>query len=229
MTSRSAEQVPEATQLAPPPDRLVALWEIVSVSFSCLLAEWVVMAFVGRSKLIGGIPVLLAFALMIFSHRVRRESWYSLGFRIDNLLSCSRLLLPPTVIAIVAILLGAWWFNPEGLVLRPLRAHFLTLPPWALLQQYALQGFINQRAQLVFGKGWKSILLVATVFALLHMPNPTLVSLTLIGGVLWAAIYQREPNLYLLALSHAAASFALALSVPPNMIHNLRVGLKYFG
>jgi len=54
--------------------RALAVWEIVSVVVSCLIAEWVVLAFVGRSKLVLAIPVALALALMIFSHRAYGES-----------------------------------------------------------------------------------------------------------------------------------------------------------
>jgi hypothetical protein len=52
----------------------LALWEIVSVVVSCLIAEWVVLAFVGRSKLVLAIPIVLALTLMIVSHRAYGET-----------------------------------------------------------------------------------------------------------------------------------------------------------
>jgi membrane protease YdiL (CAAX protease family) len=82
---------------------------------------------------------------------------------------------------------------------------------------------------LVFGKGIKSILLVGIVFGLLHLPNPLLTVLTLVGGVLWAAIYQRQPNLFALAVSHTIVSITLALTLAQDVFYNLRVGFKYFG
>ena len=54
----------------------LALWEIVSVVVSCLIAEWVVLAFVGANKVVLAIPIVLALALMIFSHRVYEETPY---------------------------------------------------------------------------------------------------------------------------------------------------------
>jgi membrane protease YdiL (CAAX protease family) len=105
----------------------------------------------------------------------------------------------------------------------------LLLPLWALFQQYALQGFINRRAQLVFGLGARSVVLVAVVFSLLHLPNLVLSSLTLIGGLVWAAVYQRQANLFALAASHTVASVSLAIALPLNVINGLRVGFKYFG
>lgn len=206
----------------------LALWEIVSVVISGLIAEWVVLSFVGQSKLIAAIPVVMALGLMWLSHHERGETWRELGFRKDNFLSACRLLLLPTAAALTVIIIAGWLTNPN-LSVGNFRPRFLWLPLWALFQQYALNGFINQRAQIALGKGAKSILLVGIVFSLLHLPNPLLAVVTLLGGFIWAAAYQRQPNLFALALSHSAVSITIALTVSPNLFNSLRVGFKYFG
>lgn len=208
--------------------RALPLWEIASVITSGLIAEWAVLVFVGRSKLVMAIPIALAFALMLFSHLERGETLRDLGLRTDNFLLSCRLLLLPTALAVLVIVTFGW-FTRHASFGAPWRWRFLALPLWALFQQYVLNGFINRRAQMSLGAGPNSIALVAIAFSILHLPSPVLSLLTLAAGATWAFVYQRAPNLYALALSHTIASLTLALTVSPRWLNGLRVGFKYLG
>lgn len=209
--------------------RALALWEVASVTASFLIAEWVVLPFAGNSKLVAAVPVGLAFALMLFSHRERGETAREVGWRLDNFWPAARLLALPVLAAAIVILAAGWLLKSLRFDGRQLMEWALWLPLWGLMQQYVLQGFVNRRAQLALGRGRRSVLLVALIFTLLHLPNPWLAAATFAGGLVWAHVYQRAPNLPALALSHALMSLLLAASLPPALIRSLRVGIKYFG
>src|SRR5688572_10302032 len=207
-------------------DQSLAGWEILSVVSSLLIAEWVVLAFVGNSKLVVAIPVGLAFVFMFLSHRLRGETIRDIGFRLDNFSQALKWLLLPTLLAAILVLFAGWASGGLRFNLAPSRPRFLLLPLWALVQQYVTQGFVNRRAQIWIGSGVQSVLVVAVVFSLLHLPNLPLAGVTFLGGLLWAAAYQRVPNVLAPAVSHAFVSFLIAFCFPSSWLNSLRVGFK---
>lgn len=211
----------------------LALWEILSVFFSILLAEWIVFSIGGGSNLLLAVPVGVAFAFMLISHRLRGESARDIGLRLDNFGQAARLLVLPTAVQTLFLLCVGWLTSSinfarcgggQSILGMPLLGVF-----WGLLQQYALQGFINRRAQVVWGQGWTSVTVVALIFAALHLPNPWLTLATFSGGLVWAYVYQRAPNLFALGLSHGLMTWVLISTVPPQALYHLRVGFKFFG
>ena len=208
--------------------RLLAVWEIVSVIISALIGEWVVLSFFSRYRWMVIVPLALALGLMILSHLVYRETPKDLGFRLDNFWASFRVTLIPTI-AVLILMPIFTWVSGFAFTIRPLQARLLLLPVWALFQQYALQSYINRRMQIVMGQNMLCVLIVALIFAFLHLPNPVLTGLTFVGGLVWAWIYQREPNLFTLSISHTICSLVASICLPPALINNLRVGFKYFG
>lgn len=209
-------------------ERALAVWEIVSVTTSFLIAAWLILPFVGNDKIIWAIPIILAFALMLVSHHLRGETAREIGWRLDNFFAALRLLVVPLLGVLVLIILTGWLMGSLRLEWSQSRPRFLLLPAWGFIQQYVMQGFINRRAQLVWGRGWRSILLVGLIFALMHLPNLWLTLATFLGGVVLAYIYQRVPNLLALALAHGLTSLLLVSTLPPTALHSMRVGFKYF-
>lgn len=214
-------------------DRSLALWEIVSVIISCLIAAWVITAVSGGSSALIIVPIIFAFGFMFWSHRLRGESLKEIGFRHDNFGKAARLLILPMVVGSV-ILIGIGYFYGSIDFFRWRGGGAILGMPllgiaWGLMQQYALQGFINRRAQIVWGPGPVSILVVAALFAIFHLPNPALMAATFVGGLVWATVYQRAPNLFALAISHGLMTWILISTVPSNLLHGLRVGYKFIG
>ena len=115
----------------------------------------------------------------------------------------------------------------------------MATPVWALIQQYASQAFIYRRVRFMLlddslapeerkRRSGMAILLNAALFSSAHAPNPSLMILTFIGGVMWTWVYERAPNLPAIALSHAAVSLTLMTSLTPWLLPSMRVGYKYF-
>jgi membrane protease YdiL (CAAX protease family) len=206
--------------------------EIAFVLLCVLAAEWAIIPLFGRRTLLGAIPAVAAFAIMVLSHRLRRESPRELGFRLDNFAKSLLLLLPAMAAAAVFLICIGWFIGSLRLSAAQIGWNavrvFASLFVWGLVQQYALQAFINRRAQNIWGTGIVSIVFTASLFAILHLPNLWLSVATFFGGLLWAWAYQRTPNLFALALSHAAMTIMLVGTVPPNSLHGMRVGYGYF-
>ncbi len=214
-------------------DRALATWEMISVISSVVIAEWMLASAAGLSRVVVIIPVALALAVMMYSHRFRRESLRDLGFRFDNFFRALLWLMPPTLIALVILISVGWWLGASVNFFRwhPNRNLLLQLllgMLWGLVQQYALQGFLNRRAMLVIGPGWPSILLIATIFSCLHLPNLWFAGLTFAGGLVWATVYQRVPNLFTLALSHSILTWFVVSTLPERVLYHLRLGFRYF-
>lgn len=233
MTDSNSPERESSTEPAIFSDRTLATWEMISVVSSVFIAEWMLASAAGLSRVFVIIPVMLAFAVMMYSHRFRGESLRELGFRFDNFFRALLWLTPPALIAL-GILIGiGWWLGASVNFFRwhPNRNLILQLilgMLWGLVQQYALQGFLNRRAMLVIGPGWPSILLIATIFAGLHLPNLWFAGLTFAGGLLWATVYQRVPNLFALALSHSILTWFVVSTLPERVLYHLRLGFRYF-
>jgi membrane protease YdiL (CAAX protease family) len=212
--------------------RVLAFWEIVSLASTALMAVWAVLA-LATTRWMLIFPVALAFSFIILSHRIRHETARELGWRTDNFLEALRLLALPMIGAGLVMAVIGWFMGSLRFAMPERRASLLWLPlagvAWGLVQQYVLQAFFNRRAQMVWGKGWISVTVVAFIFAVIHLPNWWLSLATLAGGIIWAWVYQRTPNLLALGLSHGLMTWVLISCVPESALQSLRVGFKYFG
>ncbi|HVN92203.1 MAG TPA: CPBP family glutamic-type intramembrane protease [Terracidiphilus sp.] len=156
------------------------------------------------------------------------EGWTAMGFRTANLRRSLWIVAAAAALAAAAILLSARahallmvdgiWVFPEV---------YGAYSIWSGVQQILLQGFFLLRMLRVMPKTWQAELLAAAMFAAAHIPNPILVSLTLVWGFLACMLFVRYRNLYPLMFAHALLGITIAMTIPGPVVHNMRVGLAY--
>lgn len=99
---------------------------------------------------------------------------------------------------------------------------------WALLQQYLIGAVVADRLCLAgLSRHWV-VLVAATLFALLHAPNATLMLATFAGGLIWSATWLQQRSLLPQAVSHVAAAVLLTTGLPPEWLRSAEVSLRYF-
>ncbi len=211
--------------------RRAAAARIAFVVLCVLTAEWVFPPFLGRHPWTFNIPIVVILAFGFLSHRALEERPSELGLRLDNFFQAARLLAILMILVIIGLVLIGYRIGSLGIPrIHPDRRDFyriLWLLWWGLLQQYALHAIVNRQAQTIWGRGVRSLVAVALIFASLHLPNLPLVLVTLVGGYVWAYVYQRAPNIFALALSHCLMTLVLIWTLPPSVLHGLRVGAGY--
>lgn len=140
-----------------------------------------------------------------------------------------------------------WWIAPAGaavaalILLAAWRWHTLRPPAgslavyvsvalsliWAFAQQFLAQSFFFLHFEYLLRSGRRAVIATALLFSSAHIPNPVLVPVTLVGGLLLSEVFRRNRTLYLLAVAHALVALCLAISIPETVLHDMRVGLGY--
>lgn len=206
-----------------------AVLEVVLVTVLILAAIWLAPLCGDRvlAKRLGYVLAFGAFVVAMGSNVMHGDGLRDIGVRVDNFLRALGWVAIPTVVLVgVLLVIG---YEMESLhfgrkVFRLRVERFL----WPLIQQYLLQGFLNRRLQDVCGAGRRSTVIAAAVFAGLHAPNPALVLATFGAGCFWARIFQREPNLWAVALSHVVVAFVFGRTLPEWVLPNMRVGWSFW-
>ena len=218
--------------------RAVAGLEVASVIASVFITTWVIIPLQLQQRWLIAIPALLAFGLILNSHRVRGESLPEVGFTLRNFGRAMKLVALPTIL-VCAVCVSIGYFTGSFHLTSHFWTNLLFLPVWGLTQQYVLQGFIYRRIRFVMmGETTQAdeenrrvcwaILITAVIFALAHAPNLMLMFLTLLGSLLWSSVYEHAPNLWALGISHAVISLTLMTSLPSWLLPSLSVGYKHF-
>jgi len=172
----------------------------------------------------------LILLLLLASHLWHRDTFRSLGFRIDNLFPAAReacwaaipLLL---LLVLIGILSGRLWSIPiHWQPITPVLRYML----WGTFQQYGLQGYFHNRLSRVISQPLWSSAVNAIVFMSFHIPNPVLMAFTLVGGFACSMLYLQSRNLFVLGVFHGAIGLLLSNVFPREWMLNMRVGPGYF-
>ena len=168
--------------------------------------------------------VCVGFPILCIALEQRQFPEFRLGW--DRFIEGLRGIALFTLIATLALVSLAVWTDTVNYD-RILPRRFAEYLLWAFLQQVGLQTFLTRRMQQVFRHPAGVAFASAVLFALIHFPNPVLMGFTLIGGMYWSLSFQKTPNLYALALSHAWLAVTALVCVPPDWMHQLRIGPDY--
>lgn len=140
-----------------------------------------------------------------------------------------------------------WWIVPVGAAVGGLilfaawRRHTLRLPAdsltvyvsvalsliWAFAQQFLTQSFFFLHLEYLLRSGRRAVIATALLFSSAHVPNPVLMPVTLVGGLILSELFRRNRTLYPLALAHVLVALCLAISIPESILHDMRVGIGY--
>jgi hypothetical protein len=157
-----------------------------------------------------------------FWHSARTGEW---GFDPRALLPGLRSVALFTAPALMAILLAGFWLGTLH-DRRDFLGSLGWLVVWGGAQQWILQTVVLYEARRAASRR-AGVLLAATLFAGVHLPNPFLTPVTFVGGLAWCATYARHPNIIPLALSHGLGTLAILYAFDPALTGRLRIGYSY--
>ena len=156
------------------------------------------------------------------------EGWTAMGLRATNLLRSLWIVGVALLLALIPVLFAIRLNTlnvADGGVLF-LKTYW-GYAVWSLVQQILLLDFFLSRfLRLLPGKR-SAVVATAVIFALAHVPNPILTSLTLLWGLAACLLFLRYRNIYPLAIAHAIFGICIAVTVPAPVTHHMRVGLGY--
>ena len=203
--------------------RLRDLLELVSAYGLILAVIWTPMP-VQRALYWMAIVVVIGLTVL------RRERLQALGLAPAHTLQSVWIIAAAAALAILAVLTAQWLGTLHALPRighLSARTRIIGYVIWSVVQEFLVQVFVLTRLMRLLERRSLAIALTALLFAIAHVPNPILILLTLIWGLIASPLFLRYRNLYTLGLAHAILGLCVAVTVPDAMHHHMRVGLGY--
>jgi membrane protease YdiL (CAAX protease family) len=167
------------------------------------------------------VPVALVIALG-FWRTIRSGEWGLNPGAVMSGVRATGLFTAPVVVVVLACGAALGTLHDRGDFL----VNFAGLVVWGAAQQWILQTVVLREAQRATSRT-AGVIVAAALFAVLHLPNPLLATVTFIGALGWCAIYDRHPNIVPLAFSHATATMAILYAFDDRITGRLRIGYSY--
>ncbi len=167
---------------------------------------------------------------LIASFLLHKDTPKTLGWRADNLWTAtmaSAMVFLPFIISlfIAGFLLGGLHRSPNHLLVPK---HFFGYMTFCLLQQVGLNSYVTNRLVTVWDNPVHVSVAAGTIFAALHWPNPVLVPITWIGGILLSWLFARERNILPLAIGQGILGALVWWAFPFAWHHAMRVGPGFY-
>lgn len=156
------------------------------------------------------------------------DGWSAMGLRERGFLRSLWVVGAALALAAGAVALGARLHTlhvPDEPLLFARR--FWMYAVWALLQEFILLDFVLLRLMRLMPGKKAAVLMTAALFTVVHIPNPVLMLLVVMWGLIACAVFLRCRNVYTLGMAHAVLGICIAITVPGQVDHNMRVGLGY--
>ena len=172
--------------------------------------------------------LVLTAALVAWSivfHAWRGDAWRRLLGRRADFATASRLVFACVVVSFLSIVVYGFFEPPSALpAASEIGGRLVAFIALGLLQQYLLLAHLLSSARDLWATESVAILTSAVLFAMLHLPNPFMVGVTLVAAVVACMIYRRAPNIFAIGLGHGCVSLALYYGLSRSLTHGLRIG-----
>ncbi len=201
------------------------LQPLIFVALLCLYIWLEPLAPIGARVL----SVLFLMAIPVCSNLLHQDRASDLGIRVDNLRDSGRAVGAATLFCsfvIVAVSAAIGWRSSLTLGASLGAVGYVG---WSFWQQYALQSFVHRRLRESLGGSRRASIVSALLFGVVHLPNPVLAVGVTFAGYIWCRVFERAPNLFTLAVSHAWLATLLMTSVPEKLHRVMRIGPGYWG
>lgn len=160
------------------------------------------------------VPVLLVFSLLMYG-TIHKEGWTLRDVGLVGTVKkhALKMYFLATSLALCGIIILSqymgrthvhhWWTKPHFLFL------FIVV---SFFQEFAFRGFLMPLLQKIFPDMLTVVLLNALLFAGMHAiyPFPMIgLPLAFLGGIFFAVLYHKYPNLILVTISHSILNFTM--------------------